>query len=146
MVFNQQDTQSSPVVIARRNPDPAGLRSKFDRVVDQVPKNLLQTRRIGVEISFFGAEIDLKTETFAIDLALINFKGVLKKLMSIDDFEVKLHFPFADPGHVQQIVDQTGFELDIAANELKRFADACWQILFLFKRQHRCEDGRERRS
>ena len=66
--------------------------------------------------------------------------------MSIHDFEVQLHFPFADPGQVQQIVNQTGFELDIATNELKRLANTCRQILFLFKRQHRCEDGREWRS
>src|SRR2546430_12508955 len=40
-----------------------------------------QTRRVGAEINFFRAEIDLQTETFAIDFALINLEGILKKLM-----------------------------------------------------------------
>ena len=39
--------------------------------------------------------------------------------MHVDDFEAELQFAFGDARHVQQVVDQTGFQFDIASNDFE---------------------------
>ena len=94
------------------------LRGEFHRVLDQVPKDLLQARRIGFERNFLRGEIRLEGELLLVDICLANFERVPQERMGIDLFQAQLHFAFADPSQVEQVVDQARLELDVAANHL----------------------------
>ena len=61
------------------------LRRKFHRVLDQVPKNLLHPRRVGPEMNFLRAEIELEREMFLFDVSVANLEGVAQQRVRIDD-------------------------------------------------------------
>ena len=49
-------------VVARADEELAAGRGKFDRILDDVPKNLLQPGGIGPAMMFFGAEVLLNVD------------------------------------------------------------------------------------
>ena len=85
-------------IVAGRDMNLPIFGSKLDRIVDEVPKDLLQSSRIGAEMNLLRGEIEPKDKMFSLDLALINLKRVLQETMRIDNFEVKLDLALADTG------------------------------------------------
>ena len=142
------DLNAKSTVIAIRSPNGklAAVGCKLDRVLDQVPKNLLQTRGIGLQKNFFGREVGSELEFLLIDIGMANFERVAQQSVRVDHFETELHFAFADSGQVEKIVDQACFELDVAPDELEGFVHCLRQIFFALEREDRREHGRERRA
>jgi len=96
----------------------------------------LQPRRIGLEINFRGGEFTSQLEFFLFDFELANFERVSQEGVGIDNFKAKLHLAFADPGEIEKIVDQARFQLDVPANELKRFMHNLGNIVLAFEHKH----------
>src|SRR5205823_6419833 len=105
-----------PVVIPGPDLKPAAFRRELHGVLDQVPKYLLQTRRIGFQTDLVRGEIGLERKIFVVDVGLANLEGIAQECMSIHQFEAQLDFAFADSRQVEQIVDQARFELHISSN------------------------------
>src|SRR5205809_1435846 len=124
------DLNAKSTVTAIRSPNGklAAVGCKLDRVLDQVPKNLLQTRGIGLQKNFFGREVGSELEFLLIDIGMANFERVAQQSVRVDHFETELHFAFADSGQVEKIVDQACFELDVAPDELEGFVHCLRQI------------------
>ena len=128
------------LVLAVLGPDfePAAFRRKLHRVLDQVPKNLLEPGRVGLERSFRGGEIGPEREIFFLDVRLTNLKGAAQEQVRVHFFQVQLHLAFADSRQIEQVIDQPRFQLDVAPDHLERGPQFVRQILGLLERK----DGR----
>ena len=91
------DPKLPVLIISGTNTELPAIRRKFDRVLDQVPKNLLQTRRIGLEINVLGHKIGLDIEFFLFDLRMANLQRISQEGIGINDLEAELDLAFADP-------------------------------------------------
>jgi hypothetical protein len=58
--------------------DTALGRSKFNAILNEVPKDLLQTRRISSDVRAFGAKAKFHFEMLAGDVFAANFAGPLE--------------------------------------------------------------------
>ena len=132
-------------IVAGRNVNLTVFRSELHRVVDQVPKDLLQAGRVGPEMDLLRREIKPEREMFSLDLALVDLQGVLQKGVRIDHLEVELDLPFADTGQIEQVVDQPRLQLDIPANHVQRFLDVFRQAGFTFQVDCGSDDRSQRR-
>ena len=69
------------------NDDPAVLRGKFDAVLDQVPKDLLQARRIALDVRLLGPQTKFDLEIFRDDFLAADFVGALQDLVHAHGLE-----------------------------------------------------------
>ena len=63
--------------IRRFQDDRSAGGSEFDAVLYQVPKNLLQSRRIAFDIRLLGVQTELDPNLFLVDILATNFVGAL---------------------------------------------------------------------
>ncbi len=86
--FNKQ---LSIGIVARGNGNLSLLRCEFHGVIYQVPKDLLQPRRVYLQMNFPCAEIEGTRQMFSIDFRLANLQCILQQGMSVNDFKIELH-------------------------------------------------------
>src|SRR6267142_1516834 len=97
-------------------------------------------------MNFCGGEFGPQFKFLLFNLGLTNFERVSQKSVSVDNFKTELHLAFADSGEIEKIVDQARFQLDVAANELKRFMHHLRNVLLAFEHRHGSQNRSERRS
>src|SRR5436309_13795314 len=96
-------------------------------------------------MNFCGTEFGPQFQFLLFNLGLTNFERVSQKSVSVDNFKTELYLTLADSGKIEKIVDQAGFQFDVAANELKRFMHHLRNVLLAFKHGH-CSQNRSQRS
>src|SRR5439155_5162081 len=94
-------------IVSRENRNLAAVRRKFHRVLNQVPKDLLKPRPVGLEVEFFRGQIESKIEVFLFDLGLADLQRITQQLMSINGLEIELHLTLADTCQIEQIIDES---------------------------------------
>src|SRR4030095_12850753 len=107
--------------------DAAFFRSEFHAVLDQVPKDLLQTRRIAFDVRIGGAKTKFHFEIFGSNVLAANFVSTVEDLVHANRLKAQLQFAFRDACDVEQIVNQVRFQLDVASNDIERLANG-WRI------------------
>ena len=107
------DRENLRQMIRRRDRDGAAFAGELDRVLEEVPNDLLKFRRIGHDMKVRGLQIDLHSQFLRVRLGGANFDDIRNGLVRIDRFEIQLQLVFFDPGEVEQIVDELAFELDV---------------------------------
>ena len=110
---------ASHALVVRLDDDRASRRGELDGVLDQVPENLLEPDRVGVDVVARGGKVDLELEPAAGEVILADLDDVIHELVCVGEFAVELQGPAADPGQVQEVVDESGFEGDVAADHLE---------------------------
>src|SRR5581483_1757272 len=85
-------------VVARRENNPPVIWRKFHRIVYQVPKDLLKSRRVCSQLDLTCAEIYGMQQMLAVDFRLTNLESILKKDVSVDDIKIQLHLTPFNPG------------------------------------------------
>ena len=70
---------------------------------------------------------------FLVDIGLANLDGVADERVRVDLLKIQLHLAFADARQIEQIVDQTCFQLDVAPDHLKRRAKLVRQTIGRFE-------------
>ena len=65
----------------------------------------------------FGAQAELVVQILREDLFPADFIGALQDLVDVDRLEAELQLALADAGDVEQVVDQAGLQLDVAADD-----------------------------
>src|SRR4030088_2100141 len=130
-------------IIARANPESSTFRRKLHSIFYEVPKDLLQPRWIGFETELLSGKVDMQDEVFLTYFFLANLKRVAQKGVRIHDLETELHFALADAGQIEQVVDQSGLQLDVTPNHLQGVAYVIRQT-FTFQSEHRRQHRRER--
>jgi hypothetical protein len=83
-------------IVARGDGNLSAARSKFHCVFDEVPKDLLESRRVRSQMNFLGGAIEPKRQMLLLDVRLANFDGITQQAMCINDFEIELHLAFAN--------------------------------------------------
>src|SRR5206468_1109602 len=117
------DTQLSVGIVARGNGNLPLARCKFHRVIYQVPKNLLQSRRICSHMDFSCAEVKGTRQMLAIDFRLTNLDGSLQETMRVNDLKIELHLALIDARQIKQVIDQPRLQFHVAADHLQRFVN-----------------------
>src|SRR4030095_3822871 len=113
--------------------------SKFNRVLDDVPKNLLQAGGIGPAMMFFGREIQLNLDLLFVQIAGRNSERVIERSVHVDGIVAQLEFAVGDAGEIQEIVDEQSLELDIAPEHLQIASCVIWNVMIALQRS----DGHE---
>src|SRR5436305_6848377 len=106
-------------IIARGNTNLPAFRCKLNSVLDEVPKYLLESRWIGLQMDFVGNEIEPKRQVFSIDIRLTNLESILQKRMRVNDFKIELHLAFATTRQIEQIINETSLQLHVAMDHLQ---------------------------
>src|SRR5881394_2549159 len=119
------------LAVAVLSPDfeTAAFRRKFHRILDQVPKNLLKPRRIGLERRLLCGELYYERQVLFVDVRLANFQRAAQKQMRVYLVQVQLNLAFADSRQVEEIIDEPRFQLDVAPDHLERGAQLIRQIV-----------------
>ena len=106
-------------IVAGGNGNLPFLRCKLHCVINQIPKDLLQSCRIGSQMDILRGQVKPKGEMFSLDFALINFESISQQTVSVDDFEIELHLALADAGQIKKIVNEPRFQLHIAPDHMQ---------------------------
>ena len=62
-------------------------------------------------------------EVLGSDFLPAYFVSAMEDLMHANRFKGQLQLPLGNPGHVEQIVNETRFQFDVTPNDLKRLPD-----------------------
>ncbi len=98
--------------------DAASPRRELDRVLDEVPEDLAQPRRVGVDVLPGSRPISLHRDPFFIGLRAANVEDVVQRLAELDGLVLELDLAPGDPRQVQEIVDQPRFDLGVSPDHL----------------------------
>ncbi|MEO5721810.1 MAG: hypothetical protein ABIR71_10110, partial [Chthoniobacterales bacterium] len=133
-------------IVACDDGDLAFREREFDGVFNQVPDDLLDTRRVGSQVNSYRREFGSELEVFLLNVGVTNFERIAQERVRIHEFEIQLHLAFADPSEIEQVVDEPGFEFDIAPDDLHGLAHLFGRNAIAFEHSSGSEHGRERRS
>src|SRR6266487_121960 len=106
-------------IITRGNTNLTAFRCKLNSVLDEIPKDLLESRWVGLQMDFVGSEIEPKRQVFSIDIRLTNLESILQQRMGVNDFKIELDLASADTRKIKEIVDEPRFQFHIAPNYLR---------------------------
>src|SRR5579884_3508429 len=91
--------------VERLDGDSTFLGGKFHAVLDQIPKHLLQPRRVAFDMRPSGLKIKLNVQIFCRDFFPANFQSPLESLVNADGLKAQLQLPLGDAGDVEQVVN-----------------------------------------
>src|SRR5215469_3270191 len=126
--------------------DLTAARRKLHCVIYQVPKDLLQPRRIRSKMDFSRTEIERTHQMFSVDFRLTNLESILQYRLGINDFKIELKFASIYASQIKQIVDKPRLEFHIAANHVQRFMNTIRQALLTVERDCRGQYRRKGRA
>ncbi len=77
------------------------LLRKLHRIVDQIPKHLLKSDRVGPDMVAVRAEVHDQIQLFLEDVVARDLEAVTEQSMDIDHFQMELDFSAGNAGKVQ---------------------------------------------
>lgn len=104
--------------VAGADIDAAAIGSELGGVFDEVPEHLLEPRVIGEDVVVGGVELEVELEVFGLDIGAEDIDDGADGGVDIDGLERKLELAAGDAGEIEQIIDEPGFELHVAADNL----------------------------
>src|SRR5262249_18532656 len=99
--------------IPRPDRDPSTRGRELDRILEEVPEDLLEPRRVRIEMVSFGLELRDQCEIRVVNLIGTDRQDEVDLLVGIDDLTPQEQLASLDPRQVQQVIDQPGLQLDI---------------------------------
>ena len=94
-------------------------RRELDRVLDQVPEDLLEPDRVGVDMVAARGKVDRELEPRQPQIVAADLDDMIDHLVSVDHFAVEVQGAAADSRQVEQVIDEPGFEDDVAADHFE---------------------------
>src|SRR4051812_49436482 len=88
-------------------------RSELDRVLQDIPEHLLEPAGISDDHAGISVQVHLELYLGSRNLWAAAFADVAYGRIEIEEFRLQDHFPADDSGHVQQVIDELGLELDV---------------------------------
>ena len=95
-----------------------------------------------------GGEIEYDIESRGGRLIAADLHAVADRQVDVDRLQIQYQCPAGDPRHVQEVVDQSRFELDVSLDHFQDRADARVQSTIALFQERRCgeQDGSQRGS
>ena len=112
------DLQSLRLRVKGPHRDGAAFGSEFRSVPQDIPKYLLQPRGVCEDVMIGCEKLDGNIELPRGEIVADDVHGVPEQIVRVGFSQVQLQFPARDAGQVEQIIDEAGLELDVAANHL----------------------------
>ncbi|CAA9379130.1 MAG: hypothetical protein AVDCRST_MAG64-500 [uncultured Phycisphaerae bacterium] len=110
------DGQSPAGRVGRPDRHPPAGRRELDRVLQQVPQDLLGPGRVGPDVVPPGRQVQRQLDLLRPGVVRAPAGHVPHLLVQVDRLDVQVQLPLPDPGQVQDVVDQPGLELDVPAD------------------------------
>ena len=120
--------------------DAAFGRSELDCILDQIPKHLLQTRRITPDVGMTGLESPNDLELLLTRLRLRDAERMIDQSVNIGRGAVQFELAVHDSGQVEQVIDQERFEFDVALQNFQVGLQLVAQIRIAPERGNRHQD------
>lgn len=122
------------------------IRRKFISIAQEVPKDLLEARRVSHDLVMRGVEMERKIELAFVELVTNDFEGVLDEIVGVGGCSIKLQLAARDAGEIKQIVDQPCLKFHIAADHSQILPKLIRQIGLIDNSTSPHQHGRERRA
>jgi hypothetical protein len=114
----RRGTSPPPLSPAAETSLPAAL-GELDRVLHEVPYDLLDSRGIAVDVVALGAELDRKRDRLGVGVVAADLDRVIDEAVKVDDLERELELSSRDAAQVEQVVDEAPLELDVALDHFE---------------------------
>ena len=92
----------------------ARRRRELDGVLDQVPEDLLEADRVGLDVVARGGEVNLELEPRVAEVVAADLDDVVDELVGVDDLTLQDERAAPDASQVEEVVDQPGFQQDVS--------------------------------
>ena len=132
--------------ITRPERDPAVQGSELHGVAEKIPKHLLNSCRIAVDVMTIRTEIKFDVRLQGRAIAVNDRARLLDQLMDVDDAAMQLHFAIGDAREIEQIVDQLRLELHVSPDHGDIGANFRWKIWIRLHRTRGHQHGIQRRA
>ena len=91
-----------------------------------------------------GSELKSQSQVFLLDVGMTNLDRITQKRMGINDLKIELNLALANAGEIKEIVDQAGFQFDVAPDDLERLLHVFRRCLVVFEGERGRQHGRKR--
>ena len=135
---------SFPVMGLQR--DATALGGELGRVLEQVPKDLLEPRRIAAHEMLPRVQLDDQFLPPGFDVGTADFDGVFHHGVQVNIRQLQLDFVVGDAAEVEEVVDQPGLKLDITLNHLEGALKTIRHLRIGLQGVDGQQDRRERRA
>src|SRR5215831_8949715 len=120
-------------VVDRVDMNRSAFRREFDRILDDIPKNLHQARIVGPVVMFRCGEIGVNAQLLVRDLSFENIKCAPHRRVNVDRANIKVNFSLRDSGEIEDVIDQACFELNVTPNDIYRAFEFAIKVDLLFQ-------------
>src|SRR6266511_3165101 len=103
--------------------DSTSLRSELDRVGEQVPDHLLQSRGVTRNLTNFGGEIGLERDPFGVRSRVDRLDRLLNYRDQVHRPEFEPELAAEDAGRVEKVINQLRLRLSAALDDVRRLLD-----------------------
>src|SRR5262245_60998856 len=100
--------------------DSTSLRSELDRVGEQVPDHLLQSRGVAGDLADFGGEVSLERDTFGVRRRVDRLNRLLNYRDQINRPDLQPELAADDAGRVEKVINQLRLRLSATLDDLRR--------------------------
>ena len=112
-----------------RHPDRPAAGRELGRVLDQVPDHLLEPRRVDVDQVGRRGQVGFDGQSLVVDLAADDVQHVPDQVVEMGRPPLQPQLAADHPAEVQQVVDQAGLQVDVAADHRQVFLHLGGQFL-----------------
>ncbi len=110
-------------IVAGENGDEASGGGELGGVAEQVPDDLLESCGIGEDLGVIGGEVEFEVNSGGVERVPAGDGGASDQGVGVDGFGADLKATAADAGDVQKVVNQAGFEPDVALGHFEGVAN-----------------------
>ncbi len=101
--------------------DGSARRRELEGVLHDIPQGLLDAQRIGPHPRTAGLQANLDDHALGFGFRLVDRDDALKKAVDVDELRVERELAADEAAYVEQVVDETGFDFDVAADHGEQF-------------------------
>lgn len=131
-------------VVGGSDGDRAAGVGKFNGVLEEVPEDLLEAEGIGVDEVRGSIEFNAKPGAVGEDFFAGDKECVADDAMQVGGFEVEIEFAGDDTIEIEKVIDEAGFEFDVATDGGEFLTGGLGEGDVFFESAGGDEDGRER--
>ena len=109
-----------PILVVRLNKNLSSFGSKLDRILDQIPEDLLQTGKVAHHKALLCGQLQAEAKILCLNIGLASLQRLLKRDVDIQLLELEFDFVPRNSRQIEQVLDEARFDLDVALDHVER--------------------------